>query len=190
MDINELQASLPAALRYTRDESIVEMQGSIETLLNKAARQVQTKNHLQTKQVQEEYNLPLLAGIFQYFQLQVADLIRWVQGAFIEGGGETTVGIPADDADAMLNALEELHELCSTHMLEEYREHALDLIGGVQDMVNELSLEEDAEDEDDEDDSPLLEAAPTGSVRLGNGSVAVPIESRDENPAEDDDILL
>lgn len=156
-----LQNQLPAAIRYVRPEEVVQLQAAFEHLLATGAQQVKTKNHLHAHQVQRDVNIPMFTVLAKWLQLQTASLLQWAQMALCDlAEPEPIVGIPEDESDALLAGLEELHELCSAHMPQEFCPRALDVLKDMRELVESLTLEADAEGEDfeeaDDDDEGIL----------------------------------
>jgi hypothetical protein len=183
----DVQASIPPERRYNRDEMVTRLQLTFEELMKTGVHQASNSKILHTKQVQSDINIPLFGVLAQWMQLQIADLLRYVQANMAEGEVEAVVGIPPQLSEDILAALEGVREWLvkdiaeaegKTVKLDAIRAKAKRAISDLQDVmgaVDDLTLEE-------------------GDLGEGEGDEYEPLLSGDEGEeeaaAEEDKLLL
>ena len=161
------QVELPGWLQYRRSEDVVRAEVQFQNALQEVERKLSTVNHIQPKTLAEEYLLPAIAHQAQFFALQTGDVLRYVAqigiylGSQIEGAAqveedaEVMVGIPPEDAEALLGSLDELalfiERAAAKKASKDEAKKMRALVDQMRGAIQELVLEEGEEgDEDDE----------------------------------------
>ncbi|MBW2675611.1 MAG: hypothetical protein JRD89_19750, partial [Deltaproteobacteria bacterium] len=168
--------ALTDAIGFQISESTMRTQVTIEQLLMHSIKQAKGATHLQGKPIQMEVNLPLFGLMKRWTHELTGDLIRWVLSRE-ESDEEVVVGIPAEDADAMMESLgkiaadvkvlrgfvvgkdpvklpKKVGQVIAESTLR-MKKLVEELVGTVDELALEDVMEEPDEDDDEEDYDPL-----------------------------------
>lgn len=159
--VEQEDLDIPEELQYERDDTVAQAQAQFEQMLESASKRVRAAKALHTKQEQEEVNLPLFAAMAQWFMLQFADLLRFVQLGLMEagGGGEEGSQLLPEDAAELLVLIEEFGIACCAGAA--LGPDASGLLMRIKDRIQELTLEIEEEEYE-----PLLGSTPSASAQV------------------------
>lgn len=141
-------------LRYRKDETVIRAEVAFEQQLMASQRRITSTNHIQPRILAEEHLLPLIGMHHQWVQLQLADLLQFTQAAILEHGeASAQIGIPAEDAESWLGALDEVIAVLSDEEAlkdEAKRKDAVETLNALKEAIAEVAIEEGTDEDEDE----------------------------------------
>lgn len=105
------EGQLPSYLQFRPTEELITLRLGIESALDKAEKRTESASHLQTKQEQQNVNLPLVRALFDYVNQAVGDSVEYQANALayvldrVAEQGEEDSGLPDDLADELQTVL-------------------------------------------------------------------------------------